>query len=189
MRPSPPAPSPPGVDRSLALLSYDGSGRELVARLKYRNWRGALPWLADGMAALVGRTIDLSEPITVTFAPTTSPRRRERGFDQAALLSRAVARRIAKPHARLLARLPGPALTELSKDERSRAVRFVARRRPPAAVLLVDDVSTTGATLSAAAIALKEGGTETVIALTAARTPAHRAPRPAGRPSVHSDQV
>ena len=45
--------TPPGLDHCLTLLRYEGVARELVARIKYRNHRAALPWLATGMAALL----------------------------------------------------------------------------------------------------------------------------------------
>ena len=68
----------PGVDSCLALLAYEGAGRELVARLKYRNARSSLPFLARGMAGLapaVGTPVDV-----VTWAPTTAARRRAAGL-------------------------------------------------------------------------------------------------------------
>ncbi|HEX9991703.1 MAG TPA: hypothetical protein VGB14_02120, partial [Acidimicrobiales bacterium] len=106
---APPLATPPGVDRVVALLAYEGVGRELVARTKYRNRRAALPWLAAAMAALVaGIDVDL-----VTWVPTTPARRRRRGFDQAELLARRVAARLRLPCRPLLHRLPGPAQTGL----------------------------------------------------------------------------
>jgi predicted amidophosphoribosyltransferase len=75
------------------MLAYGGAGRELVARLKYRNARASVGYLARGMAALVVR----GEVDVVTWAPTTPARLRARGFDQARLLARGVARRLALP--------------------------------------------------------------------------------------------
>jgi predicted amidophosphoribosyltransferase len=169
LRPAPPGPPPAGIDRCRSLLSYDGDGRELIARLKYRNARSALPWLATGMAALVA-----SSPIdVVTWAPTSGDRRRRRGFDQAELLARATAGALGGRCRALLARGPGPPQTGRSREERWRGPTFaVGRRGPcPATVLLVDDLLTTGATLAAAARALRAAGTTTVIAVTAGRTP------------------
>jgi predicted amidophosphoribosyltransferase len=149
--------------------------RELVARVKYRNARAAVPWLAATMvdaAAAAG----LAAPV-VTWAPTTRRRRRARGFDPAEILARAVARRFAVPCVPLLDRRPGPPQTGLAAAARLVGPRFVARRAGPSRVLVVDDVATTGATLAAAAAALRATGTLHVLAITAARTPppSHRA--------------
>ncbi|MBW3548180.1 MAG: hypothetical protein KY452_08635, partial [Actinobacteria bacterium] len=49
---APPVGPVPGLDRCRALLRYEGAGRELLARLKYRNARSSVPFLARGMAAV-----------------------------------------------------------------------------------------------------------------------------------------
>ena len=169
LRPAPVLPAPLGVDICLALLAYEGAGRELVARLKYRNHRSALAGLAAAMAALVD---DPDAIAAVTWAPTTPRRRRERGFDQAELLASAVARRLGRPSRRLLRREPGPPQTGRNLAERRRGPRFHPVRAMPAGwVLLVDDVVTSGATVSAAAAALRSRGAGHVVVLAAARTP------------------
>ncbi len=169
LRPAPALPPPLGVDICLALLSYEGAGRELVARLKYRNHRGVVGGLAAAMAALVG---DAGAIDVVTWAPTTRERRRERGFDQAELLARSVARRLRRPSLGLLHRAPGPAQTGRSLAERRCGPRFQVRRRLPGwSVLVVDDVVTSGATASAAAWELRRAGSTRVVVLAAARTP------------------
>jgi predicted amidophosphoribosyltransferase len=165
----PPHQAPPaGVDACFALLSYVGVARELVARLKYRNARASVGWLAAGMAALV------DEPVhVVTFVPTTTVRRRDRGFDQAALLAQQVGRNLAVPASAVLRR--GAVAAQTGADaatRRHRDPRIEARRHIGGTVLLVDDVVTTGATLSAAAHALRAAGASRVIGLVAARTPA-----------------
>ncbi len=170
LRRAPPLPAPPGVDSCGALLAYDGAGRELVARLKYRNARSAVPFLARGMASVAPPGVDV-----VTWAPTTPARRRARGFDQAQVLARAVARRLGVPCRPMLRRAAGPAQTGRGAEARYAGPIFHARRRADGwRVLLVDDVVTTGATVAAAARALREAGAAEVHVAAAARTPPSR---------------
>lgn len=166
LRPPPDLAPPPGLDACLALVSYEGSGRELVARLKYANHRQALPGLAAAMASLVTGSFDV-----ITWAPTTPARRRERGFDHAELLARALGRRLRLPVRRLLDRGPGAAQTGLGLADRRCSPDFGSRRRSPRSVILVDDVVTSGSTLSSAAGALRAAGAERIVGLVAARTP------------------
>ena len=175
LRRAPTLPAPPGVDSCAAFLAYDTAGRELVARLKYRNARSSVPFLARGMAAAASCGIDI-----VTWAPTTPARLRARGFDQARLLARAVARELHVPCRSLLRRRPGPAQTGRDAVARHAGPAFAARRSLEGRrVLVVDDVVTTGATVAAAAWALRDAGAEAVHAVAAARTPP-------GRLHVHS---
>ncbi|MFI5053246.1 MAG: ComF family protein, partial [Acidimicrobiia bacterium] len=128
-----------------------------------------VPWLAAAMVEEVQR---VGAPFgVVTWAPTTPERRRRRGFDPAELLARAVARRVRAGCATLLVRRPGPPQTGLGAVARQCGPQFTARRAAPSRVLLVDDVATTGATLAAAAITLRDAGAREIVALTAARTP------------------
>src|SRR5918994_985115 len=181
MRPAVPAPVPPGLDACGSLLAYEGAARTLVTRVKYRNDLAALALLADGMAALVEPPADA----VVTWAPTNRRRRRQRGFDQAELLAAALARRWDRPRRRLLDRPPGPPQTGLSLADRRRGPCFVPQGAAPLRVIVVDDVVTTGSTLTAASWALRSAGAAWVGALTAARTPRLSAvlPEPPRAPS------
>ena len=174
MRPAGPVPRIEGVDECVALLSYNGAGRELVARLKFRNQRCGSAWLGRGMAQLVS---DWSADV-VTWAPANPANVRERGFDHGKLLARVVGRTLKVRVANLLERGPGASLTGQTAGERvggpplrprsaiGRAWPLLGRR-----VLLVDDVITTGATLTTAAGQLRRLGVVSVVAVAAAHTP------------------
>jgi predicted amidophosphoribosyltransferase len=170
------------VDGCAALLEYDGAGRELVARLKYRNARSSLPFLARGMAAVSPPDVEV-----VTWAPTTPARRRARGFDQARLLARAVARELGLPCRPLLRRQPGPAQTGRDAMARRGGPAFAARPGlRNLKVLLVDDVVTTGATVAAAGRALRAAGAGAVHVVAAARTAPSRRRVHSGMPETRS---
>jgi ComF family protein len=158
---------PAGLDSCRSLFDYDERGRDLVMALKYRNRRDVAPALAVGMAQLV-------DPVgvdVVTWAPTSALRRAARGYDQSRLLAVAVARALGRPCRRLLRRSAGAHQTGLTSADRLRGPTFTVRVRPAPRVLVVDDVVTTGATLSAAGRALRAAGALDVHGLTAARTP------------------
>lgn len=113
----------------------------------------------------------------VVAVPLNWTRFVSRGYNQAVLIARPLASRLGLPLLRpLLRRRPTPHQTRLARGprqenlERAFAVRRSARLGGRK-ILLVDDVTTTGATLEAAAACLKQAGAGSVVALTAARTP------------------
>jgi ComF family protein len=166
----------------LAAFEFSGAARQLVLSMKYRNRRR----IADALALQMTKRLRLPEVDVVTWAPTSSRRAGERGFDQAELLARAVARHLGVPCRRLLYRTHGDAQTGRSRVQRLHGPTFRGRApRPGLRVLLVDDVVTTGATLHSAADALRAAGIATVHCVAAAATPAAgRVGRPSGTPAA-----
>lgn len=168
LEPAPPLPPPPGVDRCLALLAYEGRGADLVAGIKYRNRRGALPGLGRALAAQAA-AVGAGAATVVTWIPTTPSRRRRRGFDHGQLLATHVARSLGLPCRRLLARSEGPPQTGRGRTERLDGPHLHPVRAVYGLVLAVDDVVTTGATAGAAAQVLRLAGASEVWVLAAAR--------------------
>jgi predicted amidophosphoribosyltransferase len=174
--------APPGVQ---AALPFDGVGKDLVVALKFRHRRRAAAVLAEQIV----RRIQLQAVDLVTWAPTSSRRTRRRGYDQAELIARSVARRIGRPCKRLLYRAHDGPQTGKSRIARLIGPSFRARRpRRGLRVLVIDDVVTTGATLQAAAKALRGAGIAEVqlVAATSAdrRHGAGAVPRSLSRPPV-----
>jgi predicted amidophosphoribosyltransferase len=174
LAPARPTAPPAFVDDWFALYEYEGVARELVARIKYRNARAILPAFADAIAQHARRRWQFD---AITWAPTTRAHQRDRGFDHARLLARAVARRTDVPLRALLTRTTDEPQTGRPHHARQAGVTFEARGRVPPSVLLLDDVATSGATLRAAARALRGDGAQHVYAATIARTPPPRSRR------------
>lgn len=153
-----------------APVAYSGPARDLVRALKFR---GATA-VADAMAAQIAANA-APELLTGVLVPVPlHPRRlRRRGYNQAALIADALARRAGLEVAGCLARR-GSATTQVGRgraERRAGPAGSVELRGPvPHRAVLVDDVATTGATLAACAAALQVGGPVDVAAVVFART-------------------
>ena len=158
-------------------VRYDGVAKECLWRLKYGAGFWVVETLADWLVALWRtcppdvRCADLVVPV-----PLYPRRRRERGYNQSALLAERLARRMGVPFAgRALRRLcPTPSQTRLTAAQRVHNVRGVfavprASRAKGARIVLVDDVMTTGATVNECARTLMAAGAASVVVLTVAR--------------------
>lgn len=158
-----------GFVSARAPLRYEGVGKEIVHALKYQGYTRVVERLtAPLMEGIVEGPFDV-----VTCVPLHRSRLRKRGFNQAELMARAVAERIKVPFSdKLEAVRKTRDQVELSAGERRKNVEGAIRARGSARgkVLLVDDVFTTGATLSAGADALVRAGAVEVSALSLCRT-------------------
>ena len=162
-----------GVDALWAGWCHEGGAAELVRALKYGRVTAAVTPIADRMASVMP-----AAPVAdlVTWVPCSPTRRRERGFDPAELLARALARRLRLRARPSLRRVDDEPQTARTREGRLAGPRLVVGRvRPCGLVLVVDDVCTTGSTLRVAATALRAGGAEAVVAAVATVAPA--APR------------
>ncbi len=150
---------------------FDGAVREAIHALKYEHRARAAAVLGDLLVAYV-RAHPLPTDLIVPV-PLHAARLRERGFNQAELLAKHLAAQVNLPVSTHLVRVRQTAQQAgLHRAERLANVRdaFVWHGAPPPSrVLLVDDVLTTGATIGAAAEALRTAGTCEVHGLALAR--------------------
>lgn len=165
--------TPPTLDGIRSVAYFEGSLREAIHRFKYHGVQA----LADPLARLlVDYQAKNQLPAEVVIpVPLHPDREAERGYNQSALLARALAVRCGLPtadNALTRVRATAPQVTLDVLERRSNvAGAFHARQADVAnrRVLLIDDVYTTGATMDACGLALKAGGAKAVWGLTLAR--------------------
>jgi ComF family protein len=166
-------------DGVLAAYAYGGPLADALRRFKYGGRAELAGPLGRRLAALAEREL-AGRVDRVVSVPLDRRRLLERGYDQAALLARPVARALGVPFDpdALARRRPTRPQAALDRERRMRNLDgiFVARRPLEGAVLLVDDVRTTGTTLAEAGRALLSGGAEEVRALVLAQAAPSRAP-------------
>ena len=157
-----------GFGRCAAPLKYEGAVREAILRFKFHGVQSAAegfgPILAQCAAEELGGAFDV-----VTWAPVSDKRRKQRGYDQAELLALATAKAWdAKPARMLRKTRDNPPQSGLGAPERRGNVIGVyeaanVERVKNARILLIDDILTTGSTLSECARVLKDAGAESVV--------------------------
>ena len=160
--------------RCAGAVWYEGKVREGLLRLKFQGASAA----AEPMGELVARCAAewfSGEFDTVTWVPVSKKRLRKRGYDQAELLARAACRLWDTEPVRLLNKtVDNPAQSGISDTAARRAnVLGVYEACGDAAgkrVLLIDDICTTGATLSECARVLKDAGAESVVCAAVSKT-------------------
>lgn len=156
-----------------AAVVLDSTAGALIHALKYGGWRNIA--LLMGKKMPLDGASELVSPLVVPV-PTTSWRRRTRGYNQAAVLAEAFSRFRNLPMKEVLDRGSGRSQVRLSPRERAMNVQGAFSLRSDSRsqirdrnVILVDDVVTTGATAKAATRALEAGGVATVHLRTFAR--------------------
>lgn len=164
------------LDAVYAAFAYDGALKSLLHAYKFGRRRPLGRFLGYRLALaaekrLAGETFD-----AVVAVPADRAKAADRGFHPPAELARALARRLNIPdRSTWLGARAGRAQVSLTREERKRNVRgrFYFRGKPGEAaaqrVLLVDDVLTTGSTVSECAWTLQAAGAEAVSAICLAR--------------------
>lgn len=159
----------PGSLRCAAPLWYEDLTRKGILRLKFGHCASA----AQPMGELIARCAAGAfggEFDTVTWVPVSRKRFKQRGYDQAELLARAACRLWDTQPVRLLHKpLDNPAQSGLGDAAARRANVLGVYELVPGEeiagrhILLIDDVCTTGATLTECVRMLRDAGAETVV--------------------------
>ena len=173
--------------RARSLAIYEDELVSAILLLKYERLAPLGAWFAARLAELVQKQGAGMEADLVVPVPLHKVRQKQRGYNQAELIAKPLARTLGLPYrpVLLLRTKSRPGTHVLSAQQRWESVRGAFATRPGSQVdkqrvLLVDDVLTTGATLDACARALLDSGAKSVLGLTVAR--AARSPR--SRPSL-----
>lgn len=167
---------PPAWDRGAAAVIYEGAGRRVVLALKHGDRLDMVGPLAAWMAA-AGREV-LGRADLIVPVPLHWRRLLKRRYNQSAELARRLSRLSGKPYAvdlllRQRATTPQEKMDRVARAANQAGAFAVSARHQPvlagSSVLLIDDVLTTGATLSASAECLRAGGASRVDVLVLAR--------------------
>lgn len=145
---------------------YSGLAQQLLYKLKFGRASAA----ARPIARLMAESLPYLEPGTIiTHVPTASTRYRQRGYDQAALIARHLAREKGARYLPLLARLGQARQVGATRVQRKQQLADAFRPLhlnvlKNAQIIIVDDIVTTGASIEAAARTLKSHGAKRVSA-------------------------
>lgn len=170
---------PPPLDACLAAVDYGYPWADALAQFKFRGDPSWAAPLATLLRCAPGATAALEGADWVLPVPLSRERLRERGFNQSLLLARQLAR--SQSDSGLLLRLRHTAeQSSLPRAQRLRNLHGAFATEPLRTaqlqgkrVVLVDDVMTTGATLYAAALALRQAGATHITGMVFARTEPH----------------
>ncbi len=156
-----------GLDRCWSSAPHEGVARDLVSALKFRRLLPVADLIAERLHWLAPASLLSGEIVPV---PTAALRSLARGFDPAAEIAAALAERTGLSTEPCLRRRGAARQVGRRRAERiGQPPHVELRHAAPRSVLLVDDVLTTGATLSACARALRDGGAIRVVAITFTR--------------------
>jgi competence protein ComFC len=163
-------------DRLRSWSFYEGAMVRAILLLKFENIEPLGGLFARLLADLVAKGGPQLKADVVVPVPLHRQRERERGYNQAALIAKPLAKMLGLPcKSVLLTRIrPRPDKHILTLEERWESVRGAFATRPGSQidnlrVLLLDDVMTTGATLDSCAKTLRDAGARSVVGVTVAR--------------------
>jgi ComF family protein len=171
------AADPPWFETAASALRFEEDARRMVIDFKFNNHLWLRDDLTDWLEAAVSARLDVAAVDAVVPMPATVVHRLLRGYNQCDALAKNLARRIGRKYLSNVVRRSGFPRRQsgLDADERRENAKGTFRVIRPEAVrgrtlLVVDDVLTTGSTLSECALALKAAGAERVWCVTLAKS-------------------
>ena len=166
----------PFIDKCVSPLYYKDKVRASVHRYKFGGCSAYSRRYAALMSDWVENNLDCRSIDVISWIPLSKKRLRQRGYDQARLLAEEIAAKTGLPCRQLLQKVKNNSAQSLTRDAKQRRenVAGVYALDDGADVsglriLLVDDVVTTGATMSEAARILRKAGAKSVFGVTLAR--------------------
>lgn len=153
-----------GLNRVVVCHEYKDTSKSLVTALKFESKREAVKPIAETMNEQIPYLPNVQ---LITCVPTASQRVRQRGFDHMILIAKELGRLRGLPYSTLLRRKNNSRQVGSTRNERLKNAQSAYTTKPNAEIsgkeiLLIDDVVTTGATLSACVKELKRGGARRV---------------------------
>ncbi|MBQ2825474.1 MAG: ComF family protein [Clostridia bacterium] len=165
-----------GIYEVLSPFPYDGKYKDAILKIKFGKRKQFAPQLADIMAESLKKYKDVSQFDVITFVPLHKDTLKNRGFNQSELLARYLSEKLNIPCETLLKKTKkNKPQHKLLARERKKNVegvfgctdkKLIKKRR----ILLVDDIVTTGLTLSECIKVLKSNGAEEIFCITFAKS-------------------
>ncbi len=166
--------NPPAYDEARSWAVFSGVARKALLSLKYNRNLALGHLLARPLVDIIRNSnwqIDLVVPVPISWS-----RLRQRGYNQSACISRAVARELNLPHTTRAIQRVKQTETQIALDVNERfmnlmdAFNGITAKLNERSVLIIDDVITTGATMQNCAVAVKNAGAKKIYCLSVART-------------------
>lgn len=165
-----------GIYEVLSPFPYDGKYKDAILKIKFGKRKQFAPQLADIMAESLKKYKDVSQFDVITFVPLHKDTLKERGFNQSELLAGYLSEKLNIPCEALLKKTkknkPQHKLLACERKKNVEGVfgctdkKLIKKRR----ILLVDDIVTTGLTLSECIKVLKSNGAEEIFCITFAKS-------------------
>ena len=168
----------PHFDKACSAADFSGPVRDLILQLKYGKAAWLVKDLTDLLEGCVVANLSSERIHAACPVPLFHTKFRWRGFNQADLLGRELARRVSCAYLPGILRRLRPTATQTALDARARRKNVAGAFESPAVmhplvfgrnILLIDDVMTTGSTVSECAAALKANGAAKVFVASIAR--------------------